>query len=126
AVIEEELDTWGKRLEHFGVGQGHAGVVAGRSGVAIQPERCAGGQLDTASREGADPQLRPLQVDQHSDRASGFLFKLADDRVALCVVLVRAVTEVQAEDVSPRLEELADGVRARARWSKGGDDFRIS
>src|SRR4051812_39233039 len=42
------------------------------------------------------------------------------------MVFMRPMAEVQAEDICPCLEEPADGIRARARWPEGGDDFRVS
>jgi hypothetical protein len=41
----------------------HAIGVARRR-VQVDPEPCAGGELDLAGGEGADAQLRPLQVER--------------------------------------------------------------
>ena len=50
----------------------------------------------------------------------------ADDVVALPVVLVRAVAEVQPEHISPGLEQAADDLRAGARRAEGGDDLGVA
>ena len=69
-------------------------------------------QLHAAGLEFADPQLRPLQIDENADRAIEFLFERADHRDALAHRVVRGVAHVDAEDVGAGLEQAARSARS--------------
>ena len=116
AVVEQQL---GARLQHgidLRVGQADmAGIARGR--IEIEPKRLADRQLDPTLPEAADSELGPLQVGDDSDRPPGGLFHDADRPVALGVLLVAAVGEVEAERVRTRFVQGAH--RARARSSPG-------
>ena len=58
--------------------------------------------------EGAEPQLRPLQVDQNADRAIVFGFDRADRSDQLAHPLVIGVAHIDAKHVGAGLEQLAD------------------
>ncbi|MOA32648.1 hypothetical protein D3C78_1538860 [compost metagenome] len=102
-----------------------AGAVA-RGGIAVEHEYIARAHRDLAGGEGADAQLRALQVGQDRDRAASFGLDLAHGIVARAVVFVRAVAEVQPEHVGARLEQFADYRDVGACGSKRGNDLRFA
>jgi hypothetical protein len=107
AVVEQQLGVRRGRPEDLGMRQADPALVA-RRGVTIEPEPLARGQLDPALLKPADPQLGPLQVDQDRDRPSGLLLDRAHGPIALGVLIVGAVRQVQAEGVGAGLEQAAD------------------
>src|SRR6266496_3166363 len=74
----------------------------------------------------ADPLLRPLQVDKNSDRPSNALLDGSDEFVALLVILVGAMAEVQAEHIRPCVEQATDDLRTGACRSQGGNDLCVA
>jgi hypothetical protein len=82
-------------------------------------------QLHLAVGELADAQFRALQVHQDAQRVVQLALDFADPLIALGVVGVIAVAEVQAEDVDPGLDQLADVVDAVDRRAEGGEDFDL-
>ena len=75
------------------------------------------------SREGADAQLRALQVEQDADRPADLLLDRADHLGRARVVLVRAVAEIEAEDVDAGLEQRLDPLVRRGGGPERGDDL---
>ena len=75
-------------------------------GVEVEPERAARRELD-GPPEPPDAQLGALQVGQHADRPPGAA-RPRGSPVAVGVLLVAAVAEVQAEHVRARLEQGAN------------------
>jgi hypothetical protein len=122
AVVEQQRHAGRERGKDLGVGQRRAYLVAGHL-VEVEAEALPGGELGLAARDLADPQLGPLQVQEHADRPAGLLFQLADDRVAGLVVGVAAVAEVEPEHVGPGLEQRLDGGRVRGGGAQGRDDL---
>ncbi len=106
--------------------QRRAGLVAGLLGVEVEAEGLADLQLDAAVLEDADAELRPLQVHQHADRPVEIFLDLADDVVARLVVFMRAMGEIQPEDVGPGLEQRLDLLARRAGGSQGRDDLGLA
>src|SRR5690606_4416527 len=82
-----------------------------------------GGQLDRPGRELADAEFRALQIHQHADRPAELRLDGADDLVALPVLLVGAMAEVQPEHVGAGLKQGADTLGRRARGAQRGDDL---
>ena len=82
--------------------QVHPGLVARRR-IVVEAEGLPRLQHDRAVLELADAQLWPLQVRQDAQRTSNHGLGLADGGIDGGVGLVRAVTEVQTEDVRPGL-----------------------
>jgi hypothetical protein len=91
--------------------------------VEIEAEGPTGLQLHRAAGEGADPQLRPLQVHQDADRAFVFLLDLADEVIALLVIRVGSVAEIEAEDVGAGLEQRGNLFARRAGRPECGQDL---
>ncbi len=75
-------------------------------------------------RQVADPDARPLQVAEDRDGAAHLLGDLAHERDGLRVPLVRAVREVDARDVEPRLHEIPDDFAGRRGGAERADDLR--
>jgi len=69
-------------------------------------------QGDAPVLEGADPQLGSLQVDDDADRPPGLLLDPPDQVVALLVILMGSVAEIEPEHVGSRLEQGANDLRA--------------
>ena len=125
AVVEQQLHPGSECLEDLRMGQADPLLVSG-SASQIEAKLRAGGQDHTAGSERAEPQLRPLQVHENSDRPSNVLLDGPDEIVALLVILVGAVAEVQAEHIRSRVEQAADDFRAGACRSQGGDDLGVA
>ena len=83
-------------------------------------------RLRNSGGEGTDAQLRSLQVEQHADRAADIRLDRADQLQPLLVVGVRAVAEVQAEDISAGAHQRLDGGAVRARGAERGDDLGVA
>ncbi|MNZ92468.1 hypothetical protein D3C78_1114950 [compost metagenome] len=81
--------------------------------------------MHLALGELADPQFRALQVHQNAERVVELAFDFADPLIALGVIGVFAVAEVQAEDVDPGLHQLANGVDPVGGGTQGGEDFDL-
>ncbi len=99
------------------------GVARGR--VEVQAQGLAAHQLHLALGEGADPQLRPLQVHEDAQGVVQFALYLADPLVALGVVGMGAVAEIEPEDVHPGLHQLTDVLDAVDGRAQGGEDFDL-
>ena len=113
------------RLEDLGVRQRHPLLVA-RLGAEVEAEGGAARELDRAVAEGADPELRPLQVDDDRDRPLGLGLDRAHRLVALRLVGVAAVREIEPEGVGAGLEQAADLLLRRARRPERGEDLRVA
>src|SRR5438477_5267074 len=92
----------------------------------IKTEWRTGGKRDRTLGEGADAKLRPLHVGQHADRATHIALDIADLLQPLAVLLVRAVTEIEAEYIDPSDEQRADHVFGRAAGAQRGHDLCIA
>ena len=73
-----------------------------------------------------DAQLGALQVHEDADRATGFALDLADLRIALGVITVAAVAEVEAEHICTRADQLADAFDRSAGWTQRGEYSRAA
>jgi hypothetical protein len=56
-------------------------------------------QVHRTRREGAEPNLRTLQIDEHPDTPSGLVAGRANGLVSLQVVIMRAMAHVEPRDV---------------------------
>ena len=72
---------------------------------------------DRVLAEGADAQLRSLQIDQDADRPAVLGLDLADQADELAHALVARMAHVDAEDVGAGLEQRGDHVPAGGRWT---------
>ncbi len=86
--------------------------ISGRL-VGIEIESIAGLHRGRAPAERAETKFRPLQVDQHSDRATAVTFNRADHANQLAHAILAGMAHVDAKDVSARLEQLGDHVGVR-------------
>ncbi len=82
-------------------------------------------QLHLALGKLADPQFRALQVHQNTQRIIKLALDFTNPLVALCVVGVIAVAEVQAENVDPGLHQFANVVDPVGGGAEGGEDFNL-
>ena len=119
AVVEQQPVAGLERGEDFRMGQLDARRVAGRRVVESRTKRLADGQLDRLVGEGADAQLRPLQVDEDADRAADLGLDLADGRHQLAHEVVVGVAHVDAEDVRTRPEEASRSSPCRRMPDRG-------
>src|SRR5204862_8037189 len=83
-------------------------------------------ELHRAVSEGAQSQLRTVEVQQHADRSIEVGLDRADQREPLLVVGMRAVAEVQSEHVGAGANQRLDGGAIRARGAEGGDDLGVA
>jgi hypothetical protein len=126
AVIHQKPRPRFEGVEDLLVGELHAARVAGGR-VEVEAEGRAVLQLVTlAICEAAAAQFRTLKVGEDRDGAADILFHLPDRGVAGADLVVAAMAHVQAEDIGPRLVELADHVIAFGRGPEGRDDLDMS
>lgn len=76
-----------------------------------------------AFREVAEADLRALKVGEEADAAAGFVGGLADALVALLVLGVAAVAEVEAGYVHSGIDQGFDLVVCVGGGAQGADDF---
>ncbi len=122
AVINHQLVAGHDRAEDFRMRQLHPFGVADHI-IEGEDKTLSGFQLGTVIGEGADAEFRPLQILQDGDRSPQFLLDLADGFHALTVIIRRAVTEVQAEDIDAGFGEFTEHFLGTAGGANGGNDF---
>src|SRR5207302_1738711 len=91
--------------------------------IGVELEGGAVGQGDGARREGADPKLRSLQIDQDADRPPVLEFDRADCRHELAHAVVRSMAHVDAEDVGAGPKQAGDDGAVGGGRTEGGDDL---
>jgi hypothetical protein len=109
-----------------GCGSGARFASPGGGPVEIEPERLAFDQLHRAVPEGADAQLRTLEVEEHADRLAEVAFDGADQVEPLLVIGMGAVAEVEPEHVGAGAHQRLDGAAVRARRPEGRDDLGVA
>ncbi|MNI55096.1 hypothetical protein D3C73_1100240 [compost metagenome] len=124
AVVQQQVHARLKRSDDFRMRQVDPALIA-RRGIEVQAQGLTSHQLHLALGELADPQFRALQVHQNAERVVELAFDFADPLIALGVIGVFAVAEVQAEDVDPGLHQLANGVDPVGGGTQGGEDFDL-
>jgi hypothetical protein len=102
AVVQQQVHARLQRGDDLRVRQVDPALIA-RRGVEVQAQGLTAYQLHLALGELADPQFRALQVHQDAQRVVELALDFTDPLIALGVVGVIAVAEVQAEDVDPGL-----------------------
>jgi len=75
-----------------------------RTAVEIEFEAVARGKLHAAVCKGSKAELWALQIREHTDRTRHLFFDRANDVVALLVIFVRAMAEIEPEDIGARFE----------------------
>ena len=126
AVVDQEIGAHFQRREDLAVRQRRAAGVARGRQVEVEAEAVAFLERHRAVGEGAEAELGPLQVHQDADRAAEFALDLADDLVVALVIGVRAVAEVEAEDVGSGFEQRLDGFLGVAGRAERGHDLGIT
>jgi hypothetical protein len=91
-------------------------------GVEIEAEALAGAQLNAAGAETADSQLGALDIRENADGAAELMLQGAYGNDAGEMILVRAVREVEAEDVSTRIEQAGQHFWGGTGWTNGRND----
>ncbi|MNH26212.1 hypothetical protein D3C79_862490 [compost metagenome] len=79
--------------------------------------------MDLAFGKSANAQFRTLQVHEDAQWVVQLAFHFADPLETHRMVGVLAMAEVEAEDVHPGLDQLADVVDALDRRAQGGKDL---
>jgi hypothetical protein len=97
-------------------------LYAGRV-LQIEAELFAFAERDPTVREAPHPELGALKVHNRADGAPARGLDLTYHRKPSRVILVRPVAEVEAEDVSAGIGELADPLDRRARGAERRHDF---
>ncbi len=122
AVVQQQVHARLQRRDNLGMGQVDPALIA-RGRVQVQAQRLAAHQLHFALGKAPDPQFRPLQVHEDAQRVVELALHLANPLVALGVVGMLAVAEVQPEDIHPGFHQLADVIDAVSGRAEGGEDF---
>ena len=113
------LEVFGERGEDGADEGGGAFDLARRDGEAL-----AGDELDgLVILELAGADLGPLQVGEDADGLALFFATARTMRDELGFLLVRAVGEVEASDVEPGADELAEDLGSAGGGAEGGDDL---
>src|SRR3546814_5654652 len=89
-------------------------------------EALARDQFGRPRLEGADAQLRPLQVDEDRRRTAGLFFQRAARGDRLRMAGVVAVARVDAKGVGAGTVQRRDHRGIRARWTKGRQDTHLA
>ena len=125
AVVDQDAVTdrgvLGQRL----VG-GRDSVVAAFAIVDGDPHRFAVGPVRRPRRETPEPDLRALQVGEHTDRAAGGVGGGPHAVVGGLVIGVVAVTEVHSGDVHSGLHQRQNHLVRVGCRAKGADDLPAS
>ncbi len=124
AVVQQQVHARLQRGDDFRVRQVDPALIA-RCRVQVQAQGLAAHQLHLALGKLPDPQLRPLQVHQDAQRVIQLALHLANPLVALGVIGMVAVAEVEAEDIHPGLHQFADVIDAVGGGAEGGEDFDL-
>ena len=100
---------------------------AARRRIEIEAQRRARGEQHGAMREGADAQLGTLQIHQHADGPSRLGFDRADRFHPPPMIGVRAMAEIEAENVDPAMEQRRRSSRASSSpvpaWRRSWHSF---
>jgi hypothetical protein len=122
AVVDQDpfaaADIGGKTLVR---GTAHGAVAL--DVVRGDHERVTAFKEDGALREGVEADLGALQVDEDADAASGLVGGLADAAVALLVLRVGAMAEIESGHIHAGLDQCLDLVVGVGGGSEGTDDF---
>ncbi|MDA9404559.1 hypothetical protein ACM42_26515 [Bradyrhizobium sp. CCBAU 25338] len=76
--------------------------------------------------EPANPDLRALQILQHTDRPIEFQLQRTDRGEHTGVIVMGPVAEVQPESISPRKIKRTKLFRRRGRWTNGYNDLSVA
>ena len=121
-VVNQKTRSRRQRREDLRMRKSDAGAVAG-FGRLVEGEAVSGREFNTLSHL-SDPVLRALEVGQNTCRAAGDILEAANGPDPLGLLLLRAVREIQAEDVYPGLYELKQPLGRPARRADGCNDLR--
>jgi hypothetical protein len=124
AVVQQQVHAWLQRCDDFRVRQVDPALIARRR-VQVQTQGLTAMQLHFALGEFADPQFRALQVHQNPQRVIQLALDFTNPLIALCMVGVIAMAEVQAKDIDPSLYQLTDAIDSVGGRAKGGEDFDL-
>src|SRR5262249_48692048 len=108
AVVDEDALTGGDVVGEAGVGRAALPAVALGALFDGDDEGVAAFEEYRALGEVAEADLRALKVGEHADAATGLVGGLADALVALLVLGVAAVAEVESGDVHSGLDQCLD------------------
>jgi hypothetical protein len=107
AVIDENGRPFGQGTEDFGMRQANPAGIP-RCLVEIEAKALSHAQLMGRIRKDAASDLRPLKVSEDADGTAQLMLDLADQFVAVTLILLRPGAHVQAKDIHARLEQRAD------------------
>ena len=125
AVVDQQALAAFQQAEQFGMGQFDAAVVAGRR-IAVEREMPRMADDRTPALERADAQLGPLQIGQDGDRATEFLFQMANGLDGLRMRFALAMAHVDAKGVGARAQQLGQHLGAAAGGADGGQDLHLA
>ncbi len=105
-------------------GRDHRAVARHRLGG--DDELISRREQDGTGREGAEPDLGPLQVDEDAHAATDGISRSTHMPVDDLVIGMLAVGQIQTRDVHSRLHEPGDGLGSARGRPEGGDDLRAT
>ena len=122
AVIDQNSVIRLDRLEDLGVREIDAVGIARRR-IRIENEGLTVLQFGRVADEGAEPQLRSLEIHEDADRALGFALDGTDHLDPLGELLTSQMAHIDAEHVRTGVEQLLDHFRRIGCRAEGGDDL---
>ncbi len=94
--------------------------------VHVEPEARARIELRAPAFESAQPQLGPLQVEQHADGPAELRLEPADGVEPARMVMLRAVAEVEPEHIHTAFEQGTNGRLVGGGGAQRGHDLRAA
>ena len=126
AVVDQELLARRDGREDLGMRQRDRVLVARRARSSTKRTVSPLSSSSRPSRNGADADLRTLQILQDADRPADLPLQGPDRGMDPGVVVLRAVAEVQPEHVDAGQEQGLQRLRSGAGRSDGGDDLGVT
>ena len=124
-IVQQQAVARACRLNQRDVDGGHPAGFADKI-TGGDHERLPWNEVDAAALQESGPDLRPGQVLQDGYEASRIRRGRANPGDDGAVGFVRAVREVEADDVDPGVDQFADGRRRTRLGADGGDDLCVT
>jgi len=125
AVIEQQFHFRFQGGEDFRMRQRGTDIVA-LYFSQLKPERISRMQVGLATLKLAKPQLRPLQIEQDTDRPVVFLFHGANDIETQLVLGVSTMGKIEPENIDSGEEKIANAFLVRSSRAQRRDNLGVA